>query len=681
MRGGKLFILFLIMVFILVSPSIADVTDNIYLGDEARKAGNYDTAIAYYQAASEAYPEYTLPYILIANVYYLKGDYDNSLANAEHALFIDSEDKGALLAKARAFSGLNNYETSLMYFENLLKDDTNNPQLILGKTRVLLNLYGPQEAMQYILETSEFLADLQSAEYYDLLGDLYSALKEPDPAKSNYQKALEIDPGFSNTRDKYNILIAQEQIIAQQSAEQKAAALQWYESGKTQVKNKQYKDALDSFNTAYNFNPSLFDSIVPYKAFVYIKLNDYSNAKKFSQYMILQDDSNAEAWNYLGIAYENTGKFDEAKYAYGKAISLDPSDTTARLNLQIILLKNFLFSPGVLILIILFFALISLICWKFVLKRRIEFPVFGVLGLIVGSIIGAFFAYSYSEYSPFMGYLNIFIGCSVIGFYGGYLWRTVQKDNQKIKDFKLLKWDLILSCLMIAGGLYAGFINIYYVNNHYFGAVNGMAIGIIAVYLCIDIIILRPLVKQFNYTDTDSQKEHPLFPLKKRYENSIYFYIVGLGCFYILAVLLKSPLTETESLPVLNVLKGIFALIAVMGLLLFVGFFDTFDLTIKRIGHMIILYIICLPFGFVIYRIYSTIGIIGESISEMALFLIPLAGLLFHYIFSKFDNKSSQKLNEIKLSLDEEEKKKERILEKISNVTGNTINQNYGDEK
>lgn len=676
MKGGKTFILFSIMAFLLISPALADVTDNIYLGDEALKTGKYDTAIAYYQAASEAYPEYTLPYILIANIYYVKGDYDNSLANAEHALLIDSEDKGALLAKARALNGLKKYETSLMYFENLLKDDTNNPQLILGKTRVLLNLYGPQEAMQYIIGSSEFSADLQTAEYYDLLGDLYSALEEPDPAKSNYQKALGIDPVFSNTQDKYNYLISQEQITAQQSAELSAAALQWYESGKTQVKNKQYSDALESFNTAYNFNPSLFDFIVPYMAYIYIKQKDYSNAIKFSQYMILQDDSNAEAWNYLGISYENTGRFDEAKDAYEKAISLDPSDTTAKLNLQLMFLKNHLFSPGVVISLILLFALIFTFCWRYVLKRIIEFPVFGVLGLIIGSIIGAFFAYSYGEYSPFMRYLNILIGCSVIGLYGGYLWRICQKDDQKIKDFKLLKWNLILSCLMIAGGFYAGFINIYYVDNHYFGAFNGIFIGMITVYLCIDIIILRPLVRQLNGIDKVSEKENPLFPLKQRYENSFYFYIFGLGCFYFLTVYNKSP--DTESLYILN---NVFLIISSIGMLLIVGLLDTLDTTIQRIGHMIILYIICLPFGFVIYGIYSTIGTIGETISEMALFIIPLAGLLFHYIFSKLDNKKSQKLNKIKLSLDEEEKKKEMILEKISNITGNNNHQVHGEDK
>ena len=39
------------------------------------------------------------------------------------------------------------------------------------------------------------------------------------------------------------------------------------------------------------------------------------------------DPTYAAAWNNLGIAYEQQGKFDEAKKAYDKARAIDPKNT------------------------------------------------------------------------------------------------------------------------------------------------------------------------------------------------------------------------------------------------------------------------------------------------------------------------------------------------------------------
>lgn len=46
------------------------------------------------------------------------------------------------------------------------------------------------------------------------------------------------------------------------------------------------------------------------------------------------DSTYAAAWNNLGIAYEQQGKFDEAKKAYDKAIGLDPKNTLIRQNVD-----------------------------------------------------------------------------------------------------------------------------------------------------------------------------------------------------------------------------------------------------------------------------------------------------------------------------------------------------------
>jgi Flp pilus assembly protein TadD len=44
------------------------------------------------------------------------------------------------------------------------------------------------------------------------------------------------------------------------------------------------------------------------------------------------DPTYAAAWNNLGIAYEQQGKFDDARKAYEKAIELEPNNNFIRQN-------------------------------------------------------------------------------------------------------------------------------------------------------------------------------------------------------------------------------------------------------------------------------------------------------------------------------------------------------------
>ena len=44
------------------------------------------------------------------------------------------------------------------------------------------------------------------------------------------------------------------------------------------------------------------------------------------------DPTYAEAWNNLAVAYEHSGKFDDARKSYEKAIKLDPKNMLIRQN-------------------------------------------------------------------------------------------------------------------------------------------------------------------------------------------------------------------------------------------------------------------------------------------------------------------------------------------------------------
>jgi len=55
-------------------------------------------------------------------------------------------------------------------------------------------------------------------------------------------------------------------------------------------------------------------------------------AKKHLERAVELDPTYAAAWNDLGIAFEQQGKFDEARKAYEKAVALDPKNIMIRQN-------------------------------------------------------------------------------------------------------------------------------------------------------------------------------------------------------------------------------------------------------------------------------------------------------------------------------------------------------------
>lgn len=69
---------------------------------------------------------------------------------------------------------------------------------------------------------------------------------------------------------------------------------------------------------------------------VYLKLKKYQQAEVVLQRAIQVNDKNPYAWNQLGIALREQGKFAEAKSAYEQAITLDNRYAKAHFNLGVL---------------------------------------------------------------------------------------------------------------------------------------------------------------------------------------------------------------------------------------------------------------------------------------------------------------------------------------------------------
>ena len=62
--------------------------------------------------------------------------------------------------------------------------------------------------------------------------------------------------------------------------------------------------------------------------------NAWEEAAETNRHLVEQFEPDVEAWNRLGKAYAELGRIAEAREAYGKALSIDPSNNIARRNAE-----------------------------------------------------------------------------------------------------------------------------------------------------------------------------------------------------------------------------------------------------------------------------------------------------------------------------------------------------------
>ena len=54
---------------------------------------------------------------------------------------------------------------------------------------------------------------------------------------------------------------------------------------------------------------------------------NYNDAVSFFDQALSQDPTNADLWNYKGIALRSLGRYDEASDCYNKSLEIEPRDT------------------------------------------------------------------------------------------------------------------------------------------------------------------------------------------------------------------------------------------------------------------------------------------------------------------------------------------------------------------
>ena len=57
-----------------------------------------------------------------------------------------------------------------------------------------------------------------------------------------------------------------------------------------------------------------------------LDVENYNDALSFFDQALSQDPTNADLWNYKGIALRSLGRYDEALECYNKSLEIEPRD-------------------------------------------------------------------------------------------------------------------------------------------------------------------------------------------------------------------------------------------------------------------------------------------------------------------------------------------------------------------
>ncbi len=166
--------------------------------------------------------------------------------------------------------------------------------------------------------------------FYFNRGNNYFKRGQYDEAISDYTKALEIDPKFTeayhNRGTAYGKKGRYDEAISDftKALEINPRFAEAYRSRGSAYDDKgQYDEAISDYNKALEMNPG--DGLAYYnRGIAYAHKGQYDEA--ISDYIKVLEIDPKDAWTYnnRGIAYEKKGEYDQAISDYNKALEIDP---------------------------------------------------------------------------------------------------------------------------------------------------------------------------------------------------------------------------------------------------------------------------------------------------------------------------------------------------------------------
>jgi tetratricopeptide (TPR) repeat protein len=348
--------------------------DNLEKGIAAVKRGEYVTALDVLKGVSKDSYEANLYYgIALFNT----GSVKDAEKFIKDAIKKDNERPEAYSVLGQIYSSQKKYSEAASQFENAKKylplNKTKN-DLEKEEIQTIINVLGA-ESDNFIADgkvdkaiasmTQAKTYDDKNPEVYSKLGDAYLARGAFEPAKTNYQLALQNRPNYAPAlyglgrvafKQKQYSLSLENQIKATQADNNFAPA--FFEKGLIFYLLDKFNDAIEAFERYDQLVPGsprgktylaksyygkgeldkalqILDEVLAkdpdygeankYKAYVLIDKKDYTQAEEYFN-KVKSDDMNAEAYTKWSKIYVEKKEFTKAYELLDKAVAMAPED-------------------------------------------------------------------------------------------------------------------------------------------------------------------------------------------------------------------------------------------------------------------------------------------------------------------------------------------------------------------
>jgi tetratricopeptide (TPR) repeat protein len=270
---------------------------------EAHAKGNLSSAIEYYRKAINLDPRMADAYLNLGAALIAQNSYSQAIEALTKATELNPTSSKAqeLLAEANKADKSGKYEEALKFHQE-------------GKVREAISLY--EEALEANPDNPEILINMGAA---------YQTDQQYDKALQKYEEALALDPNSP--------IIYYYMGTTYHAQGNNNLAVQNYEKAiEKEPDNQQYQEALK------NLQESEVDDLLS-KALDAYNTKAFDKATEYLNQALKLDESNAQAYYYMGIVMEARKDSNAAIRSYQRATQLDPDMDTAYYALGIALDK------------------------------------------------------------------------------------------------------------------------------------------------------------------------------------------------------------------------------------------------------------------------------------------------------------------------------------------------------
>ncbi len=316
-----------------------------YLGMIHDDKGDYDSAEKYFTRALTYDKNNPDIYKNLSMTYRHKKQFDKAVESAEKSASMKTDDTDAKILLGNVYFETGRYDEAIAAYREALDSAPDNPRLLYNLGSALMKKGDEFAAMEYFKKAgaADRIGEV-AHRAYSRLGVIYTERKDFAEAEKYLKEAVSIRP--NDALNRYNLGIAylrqkktdeaiEELAKAEALGENNAAVLE--NIGEAYFSMKQYDRSLEVYNRVKKENERNV-KILSRIAEIYYEKGELDSAyEMYRKITVLEPATENARVAYLnmGNILDDAQRFDEAVEAYRKALTISPKDDTVYYNLGI----------------------------------------------------------------------------------------------------------------------------------------------------------------------------------------------------------------------------------------------------------------------------------------------------------------------------------------------------------